>query len=153
MITLDVINGEYRSAMEALAERYGSFSDIPNDEAFMASERLRAGYCVLSSPSTNITDTFRHYSIDRRVWGFFIDCAPEDVLVKKQKRTDKYEAIVEWSQEHLFEQVTPQDVMSVGEISYPTALKFISDRPDIFRRVKRGLYEIRDPKADRKNAG
>jgi hypothetical protein len=66
------------------------------------------------------------------------------------KRVDKYQSIIDWTQEHLFEQVTPQQVMEVGDISYPTALKFIGDRPDIFRKIKRGLYELRDPQADRR---
>jgi hypothetical protein len=66
------------------------------------------------------------------------------------KRVEKYQSIIDWTQEHLFEQVTPQQIMEVGDISYPTALKFIGDRPDIFRKMKRGLYELRDPKADRR---
>jgi hypothetical protein len=68
------------------------------------------------------------------------------------KRVEKYQSIIDWTQEHLFEQVTPQQIMDVGEISYPTALKFIGDRPDIFRKLKRGLYELRDPKTDRAKA-
>lgn len=66
------------------------------------------------------------------------------------KRTEKYQSIIDWAKDHLFEQVTPQQVMEVGDISYPTALKFIGDRPDIFRKIKRGLYELRDPQADRR---
>lgn len=66
------------------------------------------------------------------------------------KREDKYQSIIDWTQEHLFEEVTPQDIMEVGNISYPTALKFIGDRPDIFRKIKRGVYELRDPIADRR---
>jgi hypothetical protein len=66
------------------------------------------------------------------------------------KRVEKYQSIIDWTQEHLFEQVTPQQVMEVGDISYPTALKFIGERPDIFRKIKRGLYELRDPQADRR---
>lgn len=66
------------------------------------------------------------------------------------KRVEKYQSIIDWTQEHLFEQVTPQQIMEVGDISYPTALKFIGDRPDIFRKIKRGLYELRDPQADRR---
>lgn len=65
------------------------------------------------------------------------------------KRSDKYQSIIDWTQEHLYEEVTPQTIMDIGGISYPTALKFISDRPDIFRKVKRGVYELRDPQADR----
>lgn len=66
------------------------------------------------------------------------------------KRTEKYQSIIDWAKAHLFEQVTPQQVMEIGDISYPTALKFIGDRPDIFRKIKRGLYELRDPQADRR---
>jgi hypothetical protein len=66
------------------------------------------------------------------------------------KRVEKYQSIIDWTQEHLYEQVTPQQIMEVGDISYPTALKFIGDRPDIFRKIKRGLYELRDPQADRR---
>jgi hypothetical protein len=65
------------------------------------------------------------------------------------KRVEKYQSIIDWTQDRLFEQVTPQQIMEVGDISYPTALKFIGDRPDIFRKLKRGLYELRDPLADR----
>ena len=65
------------------------------------------------------------------------------------KRSEKYQSIVDWTQEHLYEEVTPQTIMDIGGISYPTALKFISDRPDIFRKIKRGVYELRDPQADR----
>lgn len=65
------------------------------------------------------------------------------------KRSEKYQSIIDWTQEHLYEEVTPQTIMEIGDISYPTALKFIGDRPDIFRKIKRGVYELRDPIADR----
>lgn len=65
------------------------------------------------------------------------------------RRSEKYQSIVDWTQDNLYEEVTPQTIMEVGNISYPTALKFISDHPDIFRKVRRGVYELRDPVADR----
>ena len=70
---------------------------------------------------------------------------------KKVPRGEKYQNIVDWTQEHLYEEVTPQTIMDVGGISYPTALKFIADHPDIFRKIKRGIYELRDPVADRES--
>lgn len=86
------------------------------------------------------------------MWGFYLDAVPEEAQIfgKRQKRTDKYQSIIDWTKDHLFEQVTANTIMEVGEISYPTALKFIGDRPDLFRKLKRGLYEVRDPQADRK---
>lgn len=149
MVTLDAIRTEYATAISELIEQYGSATDIPRDEQFIASERLRAGYCILTNPSTNIAEVFRQYSVDMRVWGVYLQEVPESLVERKQKRTDKYQSIIDWTQEHLFEQVTPNTVMEVGGISYPTALKFIGDRPDIFRKIKRGVYELRDPIADR----
>lgn len=67
-----------------------------------------------------------------------------------EKRADKYEAIYAWAAERIFEQVSPKQIMEIGNISYPTALKLIENRPDIFRKIKNGVYEIRDPQADRK---
>lgn len=86
----------------------------------------------------------------RRLAGYtFIESLLNSTEREPVKRSEKYQAIIDWTQEHLYEQVTPQDVMSIGSISYPTALKLIGDRPDIFRKIKRGVYELRDPKADR----
>jgi hypothetical protein len=146
------ISRTYKETITALIEEYGNPSNVPTEEQYLAGERLRAGYALASNPSTNPTEVFRTYSIDRRVWGFYLDAVPEEAQIfgKRQKRTDKYQSIIDWTKDHLFEQVTANTIMEVGEISYPTALKFISDRPDLFRKLKRGLYEVRDPQADRK---
>jgi hypothetical protein len=149
---IQVITRTYKETIDALVDEYGNPSEIPTEEQYIAGERLRAGYALLTNPTTNPTEVFRTYSIDRRVWGFFLTEVPEEseIFTKRQKRTDKYQSIIDWTQEHLFEQVTANTIMEVGEISYPTALKFIGDRPDLFRKIKRGLYELRDPQADRK---
>ena len=70
--------------------------------------------------------------------------------VAPAKRADKYEAIYAWASERVFEHISPKQIMEVGNISYPTALKLIENRPDIFKKVKNGVYEIRDPKEDRR---
>ena len=147
-----VITRTYKETIDALIDEYGNPSEIPTEEQYIAGERLRAGYALITNPTMNPTEVFRVYSIDRRVWGFYLTEVPEEseIFAKRQKRTDKYQSIIDWTQEHLFEQVTANTIMEVGEISYPTALKFIGDRPDLFRKIKRGLYELRDPRADRK---
>jgi hypothetical protein len=148
----ETISRTYKETITALIDEYGNPSEVPTEEQYLAGERLRAGYALIANPSTNPTEVFKTYSIDRRVWGFYLSEVPEEsaIFSKRQKRTDKYQSIIDWTQEHLFEQVTANTIMEIGEISYPTALKFIGDRPDIFRKLKRGLYELRDPKADRK---
>lgn len=142
----------YKDTIISLIDEYGNPSEVPTEEQYLAGERLRAGYALMSNSSTTPAEVFKQYSIDRRVWGFYLSEVPQeaDIFAKRQKRTDKYQSIIDWTKEHLFEQVTANTIMEIGEISYPTALKFIGDRPDLFRKLKRGLYEIRDPKADRK---
>lgn len=140
---------QYETDYEALVEKYGSHTAIPKDEEYIVRETLRATYCLATNPSGSVREVLRYYSVDERVWGNFVDDHNVGEPVKKVKRTDKYQSIIDWTKDHLFEQITAQTIMEVGEISYPTALKFISDRPDIFRKIKRGTYEIRDPKTDR----
>lgn len=67
-----------------------------------------------------------------------------------KKRSDKYSTIQAWCKENVLAQVSAKQVAEVGEISYPTALKYISNHPDVFWKIGHGTYEIRDPVEDRK---
>lgn len=145
---LNQLDKTYKEEFASLIEEYGNATAIPPEETYLAGEKLRAGYCIITQPNLSIKEAFRHYSVDKRVWHFYTDEVPTEPT-KKVKRTDKYQSIIDWTKEHLFEQITPEIIMEVGDISYPTALKLINDRVDIFRKIKRGLYELRDPIADR----
>jgi hypothetical protein len=147
IVDIEQLKQEHKATWVEFLEKYGNATSVPSELVFIAGETMRAGYCIDVNPTTPVYDVFKHYSVDQRVWGRFMSEIPEDE--KRVKRVDKYQSIIDWTQQHLFEQVTAQEVMTVGEISYPTALKFITDRPDLFRKIKRGLYELRDPKADR----
>jgi hypothetical protein len=74
----------------------------------------------------------------------------EDGDNNQKKRRDKYSAIQEWCVENVGVQVGAKQLAEIGDISYPTALKYISDHPNVFWKVVRGVYEVRDPAADRK---
>jgi len=82
-----------------------------------------------------------------------MDIEPEDIYehVKTEKRSDKYDSFTDWTKDKLFEQFTTEQLVEVSGFSYQTTLKFISESPH-FRKIKKGLWEIRDPKAD-KEAG
>ena len=148
-VDLDKELEAYQTAWDELLEEHKDWTLIPKDDRFFISERLRAAYCLaVAGENRNPVEVMKYYSVDRKVWDFFIDEVPEDAN-KRVKRADKYQSIIDWASEKVFEQVTPYEVMEVGDISYPTTLKFIGDNPQIFRKIKRGLYEIRDPKADR----
>jgi hypothetical protein len=67
----------------------------------------------------------------------------------RQKRADKYRRLLEWADAHTLEQISVGELTDIGELSYPTALKFVNDRVDLFRKIKRGVYEVRDVKSER----
>lgn len=130
------------------AEEHGDLFAIPKQLKERISERDRARMCAVTNPSWSVKELVSYYSIDPRVAAelFGVDQVEPE---KKIRRSDKYGAIFGWCQQNIFAQVSPQQIAEIGEISYPTALKLVNDRPDIFRKIKRGLFEVRDPKADR----
>jgi len=79
-----------------------------------------------------------------------MDVNPEEVAeqVKTEKRSDKYDAFIEWTKDKVFEQFTTEKLVEISGFSYQTTLKFIAESPH-FRKIKKGLWEIRDPKSDR----
>jgi hypothetical protein len=74
----------------------------------------------------------------------------DEIGAPRPRRADKYDALVEWSKEHVFEQFTTEQLVEQSGFSYPTTLKFLQDSPT-FRKVKKGLWEVRDAEADRKS--
>jgi hypothetical protein len=72
----------------------------------------------------------------------------DDLLSPRPRRADKYDALLTWSKEHLFEQFTTDQLVEQSGFSYPTTLKFLQESPT-FRKLKKGLWEIRDADADR----
>lgn len=65
------------------------------------------------------------------------------------RRADKYDALLDWAKDHLFEQFTTDQLVEVSGFSYPTTLKFLQESPT-FRKIKKGIWEIRDAEADKK---
>lgn len=130
------------------SEEHGDVFSIPKSVSYLISERDRARMCAVTNPSWSVKELVSYYSIDQRAATevFGVEQIEPD---KKTRRSDKYGAIHAWCQENVFAQVSAAEIAEIGEISYPTALKLIGDRPDLFRKIKRGLYEVRDPKADR----
>lgn len=133
---------------EEAAQLHGDIFNIPKQLREVIAERDRARMCALTNPSWSPKELVSYYSIDLRVAAEIFGVAQVEPE-KKVRRADKYGKIYDWCDQNVFAQVTTQQVAEIGEISYPTALKLVSDRPDLFRKIKRGLYEIRDPKADR----
>jgi hypothetical protein len=64
-------------------------------------------------------------------------------------RQDQYGDILNWCKHNLFAEVTLTQLQELSGLSAPTVRKFIESRMDVFRKLRRGVWEVRDPKADR----
>lgn len=89
------------------------------------------------------------YNIDIKVVGAD-EFAEVVVSEKKEKRSAKYAAIEKFCKENVGTEVTTQQVADIAGFSYPTAVKYITEHPNDFRKVVRGKFEIRDAGADKK---
>lgn len=140
---------DYKDAVHQLEASFDG--DLPAELVNDRPEVLRAAYILTQHrDEPNPVKLLRRYMVAERVIRLCLaDGAIE--VERTVKRVDKYRAIVAWCNDHVYEQVTPNQLAEVGGVSYPTALKFINDRVDLFRRVKRGVYEVRDVQAERAN--
>lgn len=157
MITADLINAVHHSLWEDAIERHGDKFKVPFEEIAEMSYRTRAMYVLMgwngsgsparylasySIPTEVITDVVAEYCDET------VDT--DELGSPRPRRADKYDALIEWSKDHLFEQYTTEQLVEQSGFSYPTTLKFLQDSPT-FRKVKKGLWEVRDADADRKS--
>lgn len=75
---------------------------------------------------------------------------PTVTATPRKRRIDKHKAGEQYATANVFEHITAQQLADAIGISLPTAYKVIDDRPDYFRKIKRGVWECRDAQADRK---
>jgi hypothetical protein len=148
-IDLDQAREAYDQEVQALIDKHGDATSIPRDEWSVASEKLRASYCIHANPDTPVIQVLKHYSIDSKIWPQFADNSDIAPAEKKMTRAEKVSSVINWAAENVGEAVTLEKLMETHSIAYSMAKKITEDRPDVFRKVKRGNFEIRDPKADR----
>jgi hypothetical protein len=138
----------YKQAITELIETHGDYTQVPKELWFHHSEILRAHLILQANPEAAPAVVLRQYGVTESVAKEIIGDI-DLTVTRRQKRSDKYQSIIDWCETHAMEQVTPENVAEVGNVSYSTAIKFIKDRVDLFRRVKRGVYEVRDFRAER----
>ncbi len=158
-ITDEMIKSNHKKLWsEALAE-FGEPFSVPHETITRINETLRAMYTLqvwqrtggVGNPAKFMTTYSIYPEILMEVVRDYCSLEVEsidDVVGKSEKRSDKYDAFIDWSKAHIFEQYTTEQLVEISGFSYPTTLKFIQDSPS-FRKIKKGLWEIRDPKADR----
>ena len=64
-------------------------------------------------------------------------------------RNDQYDSIIKWCRTQLFAEVTLEDLEKVSGLCQASVRKFVGERSDLFRKLRRGVWEVRDPEADR----
>jgi hypothetical protein len=156
MITIEHINAVHKSMWEDATERHGDKFKVPSEEVNRISQRTRGLYVLMGwngigSPARLLSS----YSIPTDIIAELVEeyydetVAIEELTTPRPKRADKYDALLDWAKGHLFEQYTTEQLVEVSGFSYPTTLKFLQDSPT-FRKVKKGLWEVRDAVADKK---
>lgn len=140
-------NQQYKDTLNRLLEEHGSWNAIPRDAWREASEINRLHHTINAFEGKITLQILSQYMF------------PESIIAKvnpdfsgfepKQKRSDKYVKAQDWLDANPGATVTTAEFAEIAELSYTTVLKFIENNPHYFRKVKRGTYEIRDPKAER----
>lgn len=148
-IDLDLARETYVKDMDQLIEEFGDASSIPADDQRGASEKLRAAYAIHANPDLPVPQIFKIYTIEPRVWQYFVDNVEDVKHERKLSRSEKQAKIMNWAAANVGEKVDLTKLMEIGDIAYTMAKKITEDRPDVFRKIKRGNFEVRDPKADR----
>jgi hypothetical protein len=133
-MTPEQINNEYKE----------KFYADPDNRPFWA-EVMRGRFVLLTNDGSEPMFVLKQYNVQPDVIQYLtgeLPTPPEP----KAKMVDKYQSVIDWCLANHLIQTDANTVAEIGDISYASALKFIKDRPDLFYRVKRGLYEVRNPK-------
>jgi hypothetical protein len=140
---------------------YGHKFKVPTEVASDIGEKIRALYVIQlfrknSDSSKNPVSFLSSYSVLPHVaeWVAQEYCGIESVEEVKQglkveKRADKWGAFLKWASQHHFEQFTTEELTEQSGFSYQTTLNYLQESPT-FRKIKKGLWEVRDAKADKK---
>ena len=150
----DVIN-KHHELWSELEKEYGGKYRVPSDRQFEMSAYTRGMYCLMTwdgkgSPARHLAS----YSIDEKTIVRLVaeycgeEISEEELFIHKEKRADKYEALVSYAKENIFRQCTTEELVEVGSFSYQTTLKYLQESP-WYKKVKKGLWECRDARADR----
>lgn len=129
-----------------------------------AGERQRIQLCRTTSPEMTVRELCHYYMINpdhaAEVLGLHDTLAAITnstgkvvgftTATTRKRRIDKHKAGEQYALTHVFQEVTAQQLADSIGVSLPTAYKVIEDRPDYFRKIKRGVWECRDANADRK---
>ena len=153
--TLDLI---HHKAWDKEIEKYGDAFKVPRDVSDLISERDRAMYVLLVWEARGQEGSAARFMnkyalrLGAQEWALKKFCEPEDAVVPdhKPKRKELLRGFERWAAEHAFEQFTTAQLAEQSGFSQGTVLKYLKTSR-YFTKLKRGLYEARDP-SKRKSA-
>ena len=131
----DSINAEYKRNLKNDPDNYWLWSDI-----------YRARWILFKNTDRDAVRVLRMNNVSTEAIRRVLGVDPEFEPARKEKRMDKYQKIIDWCMDNHLVQIEPATIVELGGFSYATVLKFIKDRPDLFYKIKKGLYEVRNPK-------
>jgi hypothetical protein len=146
-LTAEAIDTEFKQNMAKLMGKYGKYA-VPKEEAAFVAEVARAKYaCLAQGVSKPDPTVLRQYSIMGRVIEQL--CGERPQVERRLKYADRRRMMENWCAENIDTIITPDELAEVGGVSYATAMKLINERIDLFRKVERGRYIVRDLRAEK----
>ena len=161
MITDDLIEKTHRSMWADAITVHGDACKVPDDLIQEISDYIRGMYVLQTWRKNGSLGSalkfMNSYSLPQEA---IIKLAEkycgiesvEDVQAELvvERRADKWEAFLSWAKTKVFEQFTTEQLCEKSGFSYQTTLKYLQESPS-FRKIQKGVWEVRDAKADRES--
>jgi len=149
---------QFHGDLWAAAElKHGDAFKVPREESSRISEAVRALYVLQAwqkqGGSVGAIKFLHTYSVADDAIKYVAERYLDKEYVvesndKTPKRADRWRAVEDWAKQHFLEETTTEDMVGLSGFSYPTVQNYMKTSP-YFRKIKRGVWEVRDPKADR----
>lgn len=159
MIADDLIEKTHRNMWADAITMHGDACKVPNDLIQEISDYVRGMYVLQTWRKNGSLGSalkfMRSYSLPEETIFQLAEkyCGVESVEdvqaeLVVERRADKWDAFLSWGKTQVFEHFTTEQLCEKSGFSYQTTLEYLQTSSS-FRKVKRGLWEVRDPKADR----
>jgi len=143
---------DFKARFKEAAELFGGSEYIPVSNLFTLSERLRAHHVVEKAirENVNVVKELKNHSVDKNIIAEIVGVDPQELVeeVKPKRRTVKEQA-EDWVIENAGKEVSLNEVSEATTLTYAQVNKMVKDRPDLFTKVQKGKYVLRDPKVER----
>ena len=111
-------------------------------------DRALAVIAKAQRDNLNVVETMVNHFISKTL---IEELTGTEVVFEKQGRRDISEELSEWAEQNEDAEVTVAELQELLEISNSVALKIVKN-PDYFLKIRRGVYSVRNGKAEREAA-